>query len=49
MTCAVEATEINGIVVDGLVRDKQKLQDLRFTVFSKGFTSDGPHKTAQGK
>lgn len=49
MARASRAMGIEGIVVDGLVRDKDSLKELGFPIFAKGFTPNGPFKSGPGK
>lgn len=48
MAYAAEAVGLEGIVIDGFVRDKIDLQNLGFPVFSKGFIPSGPSKNGLG-
>ena len=49
MAAAAKAVGLNGIVIDGLVRDKQALGDLGFPIFAKGFIPNGPLKDGPGE
>lgn len=48
MAAAAKAVGLEGIVIDGFVRDKKDLIDLGFPVFSKGFLPAGPTKEHSG-
>ena len=45
---AAKAVGLNGIVVDGMVRDRQGLKEMGLPVFSKGFMQRGPSKIGPG-
>ncbi|MBP1930840.1 regulator of RNase E activity RraA [Ammoniphilus resinae] len=49
MTSATKAVGLKGIVLDGLVRDKQALIELGLPVFAKGFMPRGPIKKEPGE
>lgn len=49
MALAAKAVGLNGIVIDGLVRDKQALEELGFPIFAKGFIPNGPLKDGPGE
>lgn len=49
MTGASKAIGLNGIVVDGYVRDREGLKELDFPIFSKGFMQRSPAKKGPGK
>lgn len=49
MAGAANAVGLEGIVIDGLVRDKEALCKLGFPVFAKGFTPSGPFKDGPGE
>ena len=49
MSGASKAIGFNGIVVDGLVRDKTGLKALKIPVFSKGYMQRSPIKRDRGK
>ena len=44
-----EAKGLEGIVVDGYVRDKTGLRDLNIPVYSRGYMQRGPSKTGPGE
>lgn len=48
MASAAKAMGIEGIVIDGLVRDKEMLGEIGLSVFSKGFIPNGPFKNGPG-
>lgn len=49
MMSAAKAIGINGVIVDGCVRDKITLNELRLPVFAKGFMQRGPIKKDPGE
>lgn len=49
MAGAAAAIGLNGIVVDGCVRDKHGLRDLPIPIYSKGFTQRSPSKIGPGR
>ncbi|MDC7245156.1 MAG: hypothetical protein PQJ47_04500 [Sphaerochaetaceae bacterium] len=49
MGATAEAVGLNGIVVDGFVRDKFGLRDLEVPIYSRGFMQRGPSKKGPGK
>jgi RraA family protein len=49
MAAAAKAVGLNGIVIDGLVRDKQALEALGFPIYAKGFIPNGPFKDEPGE
>jgi RraA family protein len=49
MAGAAKAMGIEGIVIDGLVRDKEALSTLNFPIFAKGFIPNGPLKDGPGE
>ena len=49
MAGAASAVGLEGIVIDGLVRDKEALCELGLPVFAKGFTPNGPFKDGPGQ
>lgn len=49
MSSAADAIGLNGIVVDGYVRDKLGLKDLSIPIFAKGFMQRGPGKKGPGE
>ncbi|MFB5660410.1 RraA family protein [Alteribacillus sp. HJP-4] len=48
MAGAAEALGIKGIIIDGLVRDKQDLRQLDIQIYAKGFIPYGPSKEGPG-
>lgn len=48
MAGAAEALGIQGIVIDGLVRDKKELGQLKIQIYAKGFLPSGPSKEGPG-
>ncbi|MDE4085310.1 RraA family protein [Planococcus maritimus] len=48
MAGAAEALGIQGIVIDGMVRDKRELEQLDIQIYAKGFLSTGPKKEGPG-
>ncbi len=48
MGATAEAVGFNGIIVDGLVRDKKGLKNLSIPVYSKGFMQRSPSKKGPG-
>lgn len=46
---AADAIGLNGIVVDGYVRDKLGLKELNIPIYSKGFMQRGPGKKGPGE
>lgn len=49
MAAAAEALGLEGIVIDGLVRDRSDLQKLDLPIFAKGFVPNGPYKEGPGQ
>ncbi|AIF66949.1 S-adenosylmethionine: 2-demethylmenaquinone methyltransferase [Terribacillus saccharophilus] len=49
MASSAQAIGIEGIVIDGLVRDKKALEKLKFPIYSKGFNPNGPFKDGPGE
>ncbi|WP_138418170.1 RraA family protein [Aquibacillus sediminis] len=49
MAHSAHAIGLDGIVIDGLVRDRNELSALDFPIFAKGFISSGPFKNGPGK
>lgn len=49
MGATAKAVGLNGIVVDGLVRDRIGLREMHLPVYSKGFMQRGPSKKGPGK
>ncbi|TDQ33429.1 RraA family protein [Aureibacillus halotolerans] len=48
MVGAAKAMGLEGIVIDGLVRDKEALSEIGLPVFAKGFIPNGPFKNGPG-
>ncbi|MBM7839081.1 RraA family protein [Alkalihalobacillus xiaoxiensis] len=48
MAAAAEALGLEGIVIDGLVRDRSDLQALTLPIYAKGFVPNGPYKDGPG-
>ncbi|QBP42717.1 RraA family protein [Paenisporosarcina antarctica] len=48
MAAAAKVVGLEGIVIDGLVRDKVNLEELGFPIFAKGFIPNGPLKDGPG-
>lgn len=46
---ASKAIGLNGIVIDGMVRDKIGLREMKMPVYAKGFMQKGPSKVGPGK
>ncbi|PAD39192.1 RraA family protein [Terribacillus sp. 7520-G] len=49
MAGSAKAIGVEGIVIDGLVRDKKALEELDFPIYSKGFHPNGPFKDGPGE
>ncbi|MCL7748840.1 RraA family protein [Halalkalibacter alkaliphilus] len=49
MAFAAKARGLEGIIIDGLVRDKDILSQLDFPIFATGFIPNGPLKDGPGK
>ncbi|MDT3765789.1 S-adenosylmethionine--2-demethylmenaquinone methyltransferase [Priestia filamentosa] len=49
MAGAAKAMGIEGIIIDGLVRDKETLSESDFPIFAKGFIPNGPLKDGPGE
>jgi|SRR5699024_6268448 len=49
MATTSEVLGIKGIVIDGLVRDKEDLKERDIQIYAKGFTPKGPRKNGPGK
>lgn len=49
MAGAAQAVGLNGLVIDGCVRDKVPLADLDIPVYAKGFMQRSPAKQGPGK
>jgi len=48
MAGAAKAIGLEGIVIDGLVRDKRMLSEVGLPIFAKGFIPNGPYKNGPG-
>ncbi|WP_252312206.1 RraA family protein [Sinobaca sp. H24] len=48
MAGAAEALHIQGIVIDGFVRDHRELRDSTIQIYAKGFVPSGPSKEGPG-
>ncbi|GAF18081.1 LOW QUALITY PROTEIN: dimethylmenaquinone methyltransferase family protein [Bacillus sp. JCM 19046] len=48
MAAAAEALELNGLIIDGLIRDYHTLSQASLPVFSKGAIPEGPTKKGPG-
>lgn len=48
MAGAAKAIGLEGIVIDGLVRDKRMLGEVGLPIFAKGFIPNGPYKNGPG-
>jgi len=48
MAAAAKAIGLEGIIIDGLVRDKATLEDMGYPIFCKGFIPNGPLKDGPG-
>ncbi len=49
MAGAAKAIGLEGIIIDGCVRDKETLSELGFPIFAKGFIPNGPLKDGPGE
>ncbi len=49
MGAAADAIGLNGIVIDGYVRDKTGLKELNIPIYAKGFMQRGPEKVGPGE
>ena len=49
MAGAAKAIGLEGVIIDGLVRDKETLSELKFPIFAKGFIPNGPLKDGPGE
>jgi RraA family protein len=49
MARSAKAIGLEGIIIDGLVRDKEALCELNFPIFAKGFIPNGPFKEGPGE
>ncbi|AXF55291.1 RraA family protein [Salicibibacter kimchii] len=48
MIRAAKAIGLEGIVIDGAIRDREALEDINFPIFSAGFVPNGPLKDGPG-
>ncbi|MDF2066912.1 RraA family protein [Bacillus sp. Cr_A10] len=48
MARAAKAVGLEGIVIDGAIRDREELENLGLPIFSKGFVPNGPLKDGPG-
>ncbi|PYF01969.1 RraA family protein [Ureibacillus chungkukjangi] len=48
MAGAAKAVGLEGIVIDGLVRDREMLNEIGLPIFAKGFIPNGPFKDGPG-
>lgn len=48
MAQAAHALGLEGIVIDGLVRDRSDLQVLNLPIYAKGYAPNGPYKDGPG-
>ncbi|GEL78563.1 RraA family protein [Tenuibacillus multivorans] len=48
MARAAKAVGLEGVVIDGTIRDQQGLTELNYPIFSKGFVPNGPYKNGPG-
>ncbi|MFD1851510.1 RraA family protein [Oceanobacillus bengalensis] len=48
MALAAETIGVEGLVIDGLVRDKKVLEALEIPIFARGFVPSGPYKEQRG-
>ncbi|MFC7688005.1 RraA family protein [Ureibacillus sp. GCM10028918] len=48
MAGAAKAIGLEGIIIDGLVRDKEMLSEIGLPIFAKGFIPNGPFKDGPG-
>ncbi|GAA4860370.1 diguanylate cyclase [Paenibacillus vulneris] len=48
MAEAAKTLGLEGIVIDGAVRDREALCELNLPIFCKGFVPNGPHKDGPG-
>nr|WP_226530746.1 RraA family protein [Metabacillus niabensis] len=48
MAAAAKANGLDGIIVDGFVRDKEMLGEIGLPIFAKGFIPNGPFKDGPG-
>lgn len=49
MAEAAKANGLEGIVIDGAVRDQDSLAELALPIFAKGISPNGPHKDGPGE
>lgn len=49
MAEAAKVKGLEGVIIDGLVRDRNALIELNFPVFAKGFSPNGPYKDGPGE
>ena len=49
MAEAAKFNQVEGIVIDGAVRDQDALIELDLPIFAKGFSPNGPHKDGPGE
>ncbi|MFP7477952.1 RraA family protein [Terribacillus saccharophilus] len=49
MASSAKAIGVEAVVIDGLVRDKKALEELKFPIYSKGFNPNGPYKDGPGE
>ncbi len=49
MISTAKAVGLKGVVVDGLVRDREGLAEMKFPVFARGFMQRGPAKFEAGE
>ncbi|RDU38948.1 RraA family protein [Neobacillus piezotolerans] len=48
MATAAALMGVEGIVIDGLVRDRSSLENIDIPIFAKGFIPNGPYKNGPG-
>ncbi len=49
MAESAQKTGLEGIVIDGAVRDREALIELKMPIYAKGYTPNGPHKDGPGE
>jgi len=49
MAEAAKVNGLEGIVIDGAVRDQEALIELELPIYAKGFSPNGPHKDGPGE
>ena len=49
MCSSAKVLGVQGIVIDGVARDAQEIQELGFPLFCRGFTPVGPYKDGPGE